>query len=295
MKNYLVNFMNDFGYPDDAKNVLLSAYEKTYANQSYLDGFIKVSSAYEKDASMDFSAVINLSKVVAKDSGVDEYTIYLLTLILLSKSSIKHYQKAGVCFDIWKGNFFDLKYKMQECFLVKCTYGVFCPEWYYRFFAVTRFTFGRLQFETVLFGREYDKKGVKISANDTVIKFHIPRSGERLTPQSVEESCQQASDFFREKFNLSRIIFVCHSWLLYPENKKILAPTSNLYSFIERFDVIDVQDDFEYRDAWRLFDKDYNGNVDDLPQDTSFRRAYVERIKNKQPLGCAYGVWVYEN
>jgi len=89
------------------------------------------------------------------------------------------------------------------------------------------------------------------------------------------------------------VVFACHSWILYPENKKILSEKSNLYSFISRFEIIDVAEDTEHKELWRLFDKDYNGNPDDLPQDSSLRRAYVQRLKENKPLGIALGVWVY--
>lgn len=295
MKNYLADFMRQFDYPNQAQLILFDAYNKTYANANYFEKYEKVRVAYEKDCATDFSFVINLSKNIASLCGVNEYTMHLLTFILLTKSSVAHYEKFGIGMDIWKANFFDLKYKMEECLLVKGVYGVFCPDWYYRFFAVTRFSLGRLQFETSPFGKIYDKNGIKITETDLVIKCHIPRSGIKLTPDLVDESVKLASEFYKDKFGLKRIIFACHSWLLYPENKNILSPTSNLYSFINRFEIIEEEHDYEYHDAWRLFDKDYMGNADELPQDSSLRRAYAERMKKGQPLGEGYGIWVYQN
>ena len=75
----------------------------------------------------------------------------------------------------------------------------------------------------------------------------------------------------------------------------MLNENSNLYSFISRFDVIDVAEDTEYKELWRLFDKDYDGDADALPQDTSLRRAYAQRVKDHKPLGIALGVWVYKD
>ena len=129
---------------------------------------------------------------------------------------------------------------------------------------------------------------------DQVIFVHIPRTGERLLPEDVDAAAAAASDFYKQKFGVEKAVFACHSWLLYPENKNMLSPSSNLYSFMSRFDVIDVEEDTEYKEVWRLFDKDYDGNADDLPQDTSLRRAYAKRIKEGKPLGVALGVWVYK-
>ena len=110
----------------------------------------------------------------------------------------------------------------------------------------------------------------------------------------VDDACAAASAFFKQRYGVKDVVFACHSWLLYPANKTMLSPSSNLYSFMSRFDVIDVQEDTEYKEAWRLFDKDYDGDPDDLPQDTSLRRAYAQRIKEGKPLGVALGVWVYK-
>ena len=43
----------------------------------------------------------------------------------------------------------------------------------------------------------------------------------------------------------------------------------------------------------RASPKDYDGNPDALPEDTSLRRAYVQRLKENKPLGVALGVWLY--
>ena len=189
----------------------------------------------------------------------------------------------------------DLKYTCDLCILMKDVYGTYCPEWYRGFFAAKRITFGRLQFESGQLGKPYEKGDLSLSPTDTVIYIHIPRTGERLFPADVDAACERASTFFKEKLHLTRVVFACHSWLLYPENKRILKEGSNLYDFISRFDVIDVTEDTSYHDVWRLFDMDYTGDLDALPQDTSLRRAYVQRMKEGKPLGEALGVYVRNN
>ena len=149
-----------------------------------------------------------------------------------------------------------------------------------------------MEFETDRLGKEYEGKG--LYPDDQVIFIHIPRTGKRLLPEDVDASCAAASAFFKERYGFKETVFACHSWILYPENKTILSKGSNLYSFISRFEIVDVAEDRSYKDVWRLFDKDYNGNADELPQDTSLRRAYAQRIREGKPLGVALGVWVYE-
>lgn len=292
-KDYLMQFMKEFDYDSEVQKVLLSAFDKTYSFAESLEKFEKVRIQYEQDSWMDFSNVIKLSDDLAQETKVNPYTMYALTLILLAETCEKHYVANGIERDMWKQNFLDLKYKIEECKGVKGVIGTFCPEWYYRFFAATRFTFGKLQFEKDLFPYTYTKKGITLHPKDIVINVHIPRTGTRLTPQDVDFACAEACHFFEEKYQLKPIVFVCNSWLLYPENKNILAVDSNLYNFINRFDIIEVKEDTEYKDVWRLFNKEYTGNVDALPNDTSLQRAYVDRIKSGKSLGLGFGVWIY--
>lgn len=293
-KNYLSKFMRSFEYAENVQAEIFSALERTYTCIENREKLEKIRAEYEQDASMDFSKVVRFSDELSLQTGVNGYTMYALTLILLAEISEKQYALNGISQEMWKRNFLDLSYKIEECKLVKGVVGVFCPDWYGRFFAVTRFSFGKLQFEKDVVPCDYCKNGVELSQGDTVVNMHIPRTGERLTPQDVEYACAKASEFFKEKYLLDKIVFVCHSWLLYPENKKMLSKDSNLYSFIDRFDVIQSDEDRAYRDAWRLFDMEYKGDADALPQNTSLRKAYAQRIKSGQPTGWGYGVWVYE-
>lgn len=293
-KEYLQEFLIEFDYPLEAQEVFISAFKQAFSNAERWAQFQEVFAKYEQDFTTSFAAVIAAAKEIAKKSELNEYTVHLLVLILLSKASKKHYEQSKLSAEIWKRNFFDLKYKNEECKLVKGVWGTFCPDWFSRFFNLTRFSFEKLQFETVLFGRTYQKEGVALHEKSVVINVHIPRTGGKLTPESVDEACAQARDFYKKREGLSPIVFVCNSWLLYPENKKILPPTSNLHSFISRFEVLQTYEDTSYVDVWRLFDKDYNGNVDELPQNTSLRRAYAQKMKANENLGRSYGVWVYE-
>ena len=49
-----------------------------------------------------------------------------------------------------------------------------------------------------------------------------------------------------------------------------------------------------YNQVWRLFDKKYEGDVDLLPQDSSFRRAYADWIRKGIKTGCGYGVYIWK-
>ena len=292
-KAYLSDFLGKFGYSDEAKRALEGAFDAAHAEQDAVALFEEIRARFEAAPDEKFKYLIEASKKIAAKCAINEYTSYLLVLILLSESSRKVYAERGVSAEMWRRNMLDLKYMCDICVLLKGVYGIACPDWYARFFAATRFTFGKLQFETGCLGKPYRKDDVALGPDDTVIYIHIPRTGKRLLPEDVDAACAEASAFYRQRYGIEKVVFACHTWILYPENKKILSEKSNLYSFISRFEVIDVEEDTAHKELWRLFDREYNGNPDDLPQDTSLRRAYVQRLKENKPLGVALGVWVY--
>lgn len=293
-KTYLETFMIDFDFPKEAQIELNDAYIKVFSDVTHLQALTNIFEAYKVNKKKGFPELLNFCKQVSKNKNVSEYVMYALVLVVMTKISKIHYQAEQISSSVWKNNFLDLKYKLYECKLVKGIWGIFVPEWYLGFFDVSRFAFGKLQFEIIDFGCTYNKNSISLTDESAVINMHIPRTGTGLTPQDVEDACEKAAQFFKERYAIDPIVFVCHSWLLYPENKKILKPTSNLYSFISRFDIVKVEEYSDYKEIWRLFDCEYTGDVSQLPADTSLRRAYIDRIKNGEKTGCGYGVFVYK-
>ena len=293
LRAYLSCFLTEFGFTAKAKRVLTSACDRIFAEQDAIRMLDEIRARYVQMPDGKATFLVETSDKIAAKCALDRHTVYLLIWILLSKDSKKIYADRNVSEEMWRDNMRDLRYWCDHCFLVKGVYGTAWPDWPYRFFAATRFTFGKLEFETDRIGKTYIKDGVVLHPDDQVVYIHIPRTGERLTPQDVDASCAAASAFFKQRYGMKDVVFACHSWILYPENKKILSESSNLYSFISRFEIIDVVEDTLYKDIWRLFDVDYKGDADALPQDTSLRRAYAQRIKEHKPLGVALGVWVY--
>ena len=287
-------FMDAYEYPVEAQTELVAAFTQAFSNAEYNQALTACVGEYEKDCKKGCWEALSLCKRISQEAKLNVYSLYLSVLILLADSSKKHYEEQGISKEIWKQNFTDLRYKLYECKLVKGVWGTFVPDWFIRFYDVSRFAFGKLQFETEKFGREYCKDGVTLQKDSVVVNVHIPRTGERLAPQDAEEAFNKADEFFKARYGLEKVAFVCHSWLLYPENLKLLKPTSNLHSFISRFDIIEWEEYNDYKEIWRLFDKDYTENLDELPADTSFRRAYLERMRKGEKTGCGFGVFIYK-
>ena len=191
----------------------------------------------------------------------------------------------------------DLRYKLYECLEVHGIVGTFVSSWYVGFFNLTRFAFGKLQFEVKELGVDCEYNGMYLSADTYILNTHIPRTGKRLDREDVLESYRKGREFFLKYFPDifidKRIIFCCSSWLLDPWNLTVLSDNSNLRAFITDYYIIEQGEYENYNDLWRLFDKMYTGDPDDLPQNTSLRRAYVERIKRGEKTGWAKGIFIY--
>jgi hypothetical protein len=108
-----------------------------------------------------------------------------------------------------------------------------------------------------------------------------------MDKESCDKAYAQAREFFKDEVG-ENCPFICYSWLLYPENKNILSPKSNTYRFMSEYDVIESVNN-NGDDLWRLFDTDEK-DPNKLPTDSSFRRAYVEHLKNGGKVGEGLGV-----
>lgn len=293
MRTYLEAFFEEFDYPQEGAEALLLAYDRIQEETKQAEAFREILACYEADKMYDFGKLLERAAEVSEKCGVHVYTGKLLLLCCMSKQLKQYYAEEGIAENIWKTSMYDLKYKLIECKCVHDIYGTFVAGWFVGFFQLWRFGFCKLQFERVDFKRTYEKNGVSLQPDSKVINVHIPRTGTKLDRESMCRSYEQAAAFYKEQFGMETIVFVCHSWLLFPKNKEILSPKSNLYAFISDFDIIEQEEYDTYGEVWRLFDVNFDGDPDHLPQDTSFRRGYVDWIRNGIKTGCAYGVYVY--
>ena len=189
---------------------------------------------------------------------------------------------------IYHDSVLDLKWKLEECKLVKGVCGSFVAVWFPNFFKLTRFALGRLQFELMPIPFDYEKQGVKLEKNKSlVINVHIPRTGKPMDKESCDKSYEMAREFFKAQVGESPA-FICHSWLLYPENKNILPCHTNTYRFLSEYDVV-AWNDNNGEGLWRLFDTDEKDPTK-LPTNGSLRACYVKHLKKGGKVGEGLGI-----
>lgn len=289
MKDYLVFFFKEFEYENGDAQYLLRAYDKIAEEKPANILLGEVLSAYEADISMNYQVeLFNRTKKIAEITAVHDYTVELITFMCMTKHLKAVYVEKGLDMQIYKDSVLDLKWKLEECKVVKGIRGAFVSPWFCGFFDLTRFALGRLQFEIITTWQDYEKNGIKLKANKSkVINVHIPRTGTPLDKESCDKAYAQARTFFKEQVG-ENCPFVCYSWLLYPKNKDILPPHTNTYRFMSEYDIIGWENNTG-EDLWRLFDTEEK-NPDRLPIDSSMRRCYVEHLKKGGRVGCGFGV-----
>lgn len=282
-----------YEYPKEACRGLEQALERIEADSGAAQAFQELLECYAKDKTCDFEELIRRMEEISGRAGIHAYTGYLLLFLNMSQTLRAYYRAAGVDEEIWFTSMNDLKWKLDECQCVYGVWGTFVPSWYEGFFQMTRFGFGKLQFEQCRFNAHYEKDGLALEPDSPVINVHIPRTGTRLDRKSMRESYQMAATFYRNGWGDRPMAFVCESWLLFGPNRKVLSPQSNLYAFLSDYEIIDQGEYEDYSEVWRLFDQNYNGDVEQLPQNTSLRRAYADWIRRGRKTGWGYGVFVY--
>lgn len=289
MREYLKSFFTEFEYDPADAAILLDVYDKISGREDTNAVWNEALKIYDRKYNCDFDMIIALAQDVAQRLDIHRYTVELLVFICLSKHLRELYEEREIDLSIFHNSMLDLKYKLDECKVVKGIVGSFVAWWFNRFYNLERFALGRLQFEVDSFGHHYENNGNILTPDSKAVNIHIPRTLTHLTDEECDKAFAMAKEFFKEQFG-ERCPFICHSWMLYPGNLNILPQDTNVHRFCSRFDIFNWADDQNLEDLWRIFDTDEK-NPDLLPADTRMRRAYINHLKNGGKLGWGHGVF----
>lgn len=134
-------------------------------------------------------------------------------------------------------------------------------DWLWYHYTGRMFRLGRLQFHII------EKDGSE------VINTHIPQD-EPLIESECIESFNLARKFFKEIFPQNKPDrFVCSSWLLSENLDKILNESSNIVKFMRLWTKTKEDDDDSAQAKQRVFGFDFDGNVQNAPENTSLQRS----------------------
>ena len=294
---YVKSVCDRYSYPDGTFEALEAAYSTLCGSDeasTILFGWIE---RYGKDEICeydDWKLMLREVADAAEKCGVNEYTAHLLLLILMAPHMHELYKRAGIPDEIFYDSLCDLKWKLLECIRMHGIFGTFVANWHLRFYKMILFAIGRFQYEIKKFEKEFSVCGVDIHPDTTVLSVHIPSSG-KLVREEYLESYAKAEKFFSYLFPEGKTIFICSSWMLFPEHKVMLPPTSGIRVFAEDYSVVEAYYSKPMARPWPIFYEKQNSPADELPTGTSLERAYVERYKKGLPSGSALGVIIFKD
>jgi len=119
---------------------------------------------------------------------------------------------------------------------------------------------------------------LRLCPDDLVVRIHIPRSGD-FDRQTILDSYRRAKEVFQTSYpDMPFAAFFCSSWLMSPDLRSILKPSSNILGFQNTFTHI------PFSSSGRLvFSFLFPGCANDpasyslLPENTSLQRAVKQR------------------
>jgi hypothetical protein len=83
--------------------------------------------------------------------------------------------------------------------------------------------------------------------------------------------------------------------MLDPWLGEALKPSSNILTFAKDFLLVKTNISTVNNVVWRIFDEEFKGDPYALPQDSTIRRAYVQRIARGEDLIEALGFFIYKD
>ena len=155
------------------------------------------------------------------------------------------------------------------------------------------FRLGSLEFEYTTMTIE-NAAYTGIAPATPVLSVHIP-SGADLSREALDDSYAQARAFFPAhpevclKDGQPPVAITCGSWLLCPKLRKLLKETSGIRRFAEDFElrhVLESSDSVYHFLFWATAETP----KEELPEDTSLRRAVKKHLMDGGAIGSGYGL-----
>lgn len=287
------NLMRKVNFPEDAIREVLVKIDRLKDNGDWkrineLAEDIMCGSCVGKN----LGEKLKLAENWEEELDIHKYMLDLLVLLRCWEILKGLYEQQNMSMDIYWNSLADMRCKLLECRDVYGVNGIFVGFWYDRFFDMTRFALGRLQFELEYYPYEksYSEKGKTVKKGDVVINMHIPSDGP-LTPEAVEAAFDRAAEFYKEQFPDGQPVFVVDSWMLDPDLIKIL-PEGNMKCFVQRFTIVNSKKEEKFLNGWRVFGHEWEKQPEALPRRTTLQQAIADYLRQGGRLGKGYGIFI---
>ena len=282
-QEYLALFMEKTSFPQEARKALSDALAATEA------ALIPILNEFEKE--YNHSETDPMVKTLAENSGISEFTLWMIILILASKKARPLYPSEKLFWD----TFTDLRYKLMECYDLHGIWGNFVSYWYPIFYKGTIVKLGRMEYEVRkdVLTESYTIGDITLGPGDTTIHLHIPTCPEDpFTKDARMESYRKAFEYFCK--DGKPLVCICASWLLYSEFEDVFPVGTNIYDFRKEFIMISNKPGAKFGNAWRVFGKAHTLPPEELPENTSMQRAFKKHYLEGKPFGNGTGVIIFD-
>lgn len=269
----------------DATVFFKDVYEKIAYNDELSKMFLSAREIYLEK--YDCEELFEILDNISQKSGFHRFTVDMFLVICCMVHLKNVYLEKGYTVEFFAHLVKDINCKITECKKVHGFYGCQRLVWYKGFFALERFSLGRLQYEWI--DSVYDYKDL-VKKGDRILNVHIPSSGP-LTRESVMESLGEAYKFYGPCCK-GGLAVICTSWLIYPKTSRLCPKDSNIRKFYELFDIINEFEDKADSVRWRIF---YTNTSDykSLPKDTGLQKILYDYLNDGNHLGTGVGILVY--
>ena len=239
------------------------------------------------DVNMEIKAELT---TLAESLDINPYSLHMLFVLLCAPELPRIYRENGLDEKFAYQLSADIRSKLTECEKCKQVMGAQTMEWFHPYFMLKRFPLGRFQYDLYNWDLDddYHFGDIHIRKGDPVYKIHIPSSG-KMTRQMRLESYCLAHDFFGYKKGEPIPLF-CRTWLLYDGYRACYSEGSNLWDFRDDFDMVENFEVEGFGNAWRIFNRDFDGDTSVLPGQTTLQRNFIEYIEKGGKHGSASGV-----
>lgn len=288
--DYLNTFMRENEYPKEAVECLGQNYHKICLNSEAAYIFEQTLRFYESDKVFDYGNWLKKMGKVAEICEIPVESATLLLVLSMSKHLKEKYELHGIDLQIYKDSCMDFKAKLLECKKNKDIWGTYVGPWFNRWFDLTRFALGRLQFEIAYAWCTVEGTYKTVNAGQAVVNMHIPSLGP-LIYEDCRESFIRAYEFFKPYFPDEIVPFFCASWIISPSHEAMLGSGSNLRKFMTFFKIREGEGTVEKALNDYVFGPADLTDVDALPENTSMQRAYKEVLKKGEMPHIGAGVF----
>lgn len=293
---YFIDFMERNDFTEESK-ICFSEINKKLDSETHLgEKYDAILNEYMYPVANDeIRPSLNALAKLAEENGINVYSINCVFLIHCAEILKERYEEAGIAENIYWDTMADIKYKLTECINCEEVPGIFVPDWYNGFHDMTRFAYGRFQYEMREFDEEFTTScGVKIKKGDKYVNFHIPSSGVSLTDEVRLDSYKKAYEAFKHEFADEIVIFGCSSWLLYQKHRDFLPSHLNILRFMDDFEIISEHESEDFSNGWRVFGKYSDLPAEQLPRNNSLQNAYADWLLAGNGAGGAFGIIVFD-